>query len=71
MKRALKSVGVKTPQQVWAIRFVQALFEASTFSGTHVCAFTIEACMGQLAHLCSISLALGTKMESWVNVPPS
>ncbi|EAL20823.1 hypothetical protein CNBE1850 [Cryptococcus deneoformans B-3501A] len=26
---------VKTPHQVWGIRFVQALFEASTFSGTH------------------------------------
>ncbi|KAK4686085.1 MFS transporter, ACS family, pantothenate transporter, partial [Tremellales sp. Uapishka_1] len=26
---------VKTPHQVWGIRFAQALFEASTFSGTH------------------------------------
>ncbi|KAL7420600.1 hypothetical protein Q5752_004551 [Cryptotrichosporon argae] len=26
---------VTTPHQVWGIRFVQALFEASTFSGTH------------------------------------
>nr|ODN91138.1 MFS transporter, ACS family, pantothenate transporter [Cryptococcus depauperatus CBS 7841] len=26
---------VTHPHQVWAIRFVQALFEASTFSGTH------------------------------------
>ena len=26
---------VKTYQQVWAIRFIQGFFEASTFSGTH------------------------------------
>ncbi|KAK8849531.1 hypothetical protein IAR55_004865 [Kwoniella newhampshirensis] len=26
---------VKSPHQVWGIRFVQALFEASTFAGTH------------------------------------
>ena len=25
-----------TPQQVWGLRFVQGVFEASTFTGTHV-----------------------------------
>lgn len=27
---------VKTPHQVWGLRFTMAIFEASTFSGTHV-----------------------------------
>ncbi|OCF77942.1 MFS transporter, ACS family, pantothenate transporter [Kwoniella mangroviensis CBS 8886] len=31
----LGTAWAKTPHQVWGIRFTQALFEASTFSGTH------------------------------------
>jgi len=41
---------VTNPHQVMAIRFVQAIFEASTFSGSHVSETTTRVIVGLHAH---------------------